>query len=561
MKSVTQAFLDTASERSDRVAVLRYASAGRARPLSFRQLEERTRRQAVHLAARGVVPGTRCAIFVRDPVNMLTSLYATVRLGAVPVLIDGRLPRATVARALDAAEPAAFIGDPLTLAARIAYGWGRDSVTTRVCATRLTDGTRPGGARSDFARDAFVPRLDHPALIAFTSGSTGPAKGAIYDHRHLSAHIESLRGELGITPGAVTVSAFLPFALFGPLLGLTTVLPDMDFTRPARSNPHRLAEAVRLSGASVLVASPAVLRTLAAAAVSRGGDGLRTLRALYCFGATPPHDVLTTLHRALPDARIHSVYGATECLPVSVIDSRELVGPAGTATEQGAGTCLGRPLPSVRVTVVAALEQPVPRWSDDWPVESGSIGEITVSGPNVSPDYVGAPDATARAKVSDGSRRVHRTGDLGRIDAEGRLWFCGRVAHRVSTPSGTTPAEPVEAALDRVPGVRRTALVGLGVPGAQVPVLCVEPEPGTRRAARHELTMRLLAAASSLPESVWIGPVLFRKRFPTDVRHNSKIDRAALSTWAERALRLHGRRRRRALPSGGPLPPGPEGGR
>ncbi|OSP41101.1 AMP-ligase, partial [Streptomyces sp. 13-12-16] len=189
--------------------------------------------------------------------------------------------------------------------------------------------------------------------------------------------------------------------------------------------------------------------------------------------------------------------------------------PAGHA-----GTCLGRPLPGVRARILDA--------------DATGLGEIAVTGPTVSPAYHARPDADAAAKSATDQGVLHRTGDLGRLDDEGRLWFLGRKAHLVTGTGFTLTTEDVEAAADTAPGVRRTALVGVGTALCQLPVLCVEPLPSTPPAAALAAVRAVL---KDHPEGHRVGALLIRPGFPTDPRHNSKIDRMRLAGWAAKRLR------------------------
>jgi acyl-CoA synthetase (AMP-forming)/AMP-acid ligase II len=235
------------------------------------------------------------------------------------------------------------------------------------------------------------------------------------------------------------------------------------------------------------------------------------------------------------DAQIWTPYGATECLPVAVIEGRELA-QTRSATESGAGTCVGRPVPANTVRVIAISDDALPDWGATTVLAPGEIGEITVAGPTATDAYFKRDAATALAKIRetlpDGSERiVHRMGDLGYFDAEGRLWFCGRKSQRVETGSGPLYTEQVEPVFNTHPDVRRSALVGIGTIGAQIPVLCVELKPGTER-ERSAIEAELLNLGARHAHTHGIQRVRFHTGFPVDIRHNAKIGREALARWA-----------------------------
>jgi acyl-CoA synthetase (AMP-forming)/AMP-acid ligase II len=368
---------------------------------------------------------------------------------------------------LDEAQPEAFIGIPLAQFARALLGWARSA---RV---RVTTGTRAILADATLAqveragRDAG-PQLadtqpDDVAAILFTSGSTGIPKGVVYRHRHFVAQIAMMREAFGIAPGGVDLPTFPPFALFDPALGLTSIIPDMDPTRPAKADPRKLHAAIARFSVDQLFGSPALMRVLTDYA-----QPLPTIQRATSAGAPVPADVVAKLQALLPpDAQFWTPYGATECLPVAVIEGRELV-TLRERTEHGAGTCVGRPVPPNEVRIIAMTDGAIEEWSNVSQVKGGIVGEITVAGPSATDLYFNREAQTRAAKIretlSDGTVRiVHRMGDLGYFDSEGRLWFCGRKSQRVVTANETLCTEQIEPVFNTHPEVYRTALVGVGI--------------------------------------------------------------------------------------------------
>jgi acyl-coenzyme A synthetase/AMP-(fatty) acid ligase len=143
----------------------------------------------------------------------------------------------------------------------------------------------------------------------------------------------------------------------------------------------------------------------------------------------------------------------------------------------------------------------------------------------------------AMTKLFWEGRVAHRMGDLGRFDDEGRLWFGGRRSHRVRSAHGDVPTVPVESLVDQHPAVARSALVGVGQPGEQRLVVCVELEPGYN----DDVLDEILSFIDDHAEAAVVGAerverLLSHKGFPTDVRHNSKIDRPALALWAQKRV-------------------------
>jgi acyl-CoA synthetase (AMP-forming)/AMP-acid ligase II len=199
--------------------------------------------------------------------------------------------------------------------------------------------------------------------------------------------------------------------------------------------------------------------------------------------------------------------------------------------------------------VVRIVDGPIGAPAEARELPRGAIGELLVRGPVVTGEYYNRPHANDLGKVADGDRPWHRMGDAGWLDAEDRLWFCGRVSQRVRTAGGTLFTVPCESVFNEHPRVRRSALVGVGPPGQARPVIVLEPEPGrwprTPRARRRLLDeARALAAANPLTAA--IDDFLLCRALPVDTRHNAKIFREKLAVWAARRLGRAGRGARAA---------------
>ncbi|GAA4204618.1 fatty acid CoA ligase family protein [Microbispora amethystogenes] len=495
---------------------------------TYGQLSRSVDHAVAVLMEAGIRPGMRTALLVPPGPELGAFAVALIRLRAVPVLVDPGLPLGAIRRCLRQAAPEAFVAIPAVQLARRLLRWTPDVRVSVTVPARLP---REAESGVDLWRHAGPDDL---ALIAYTSGSTGPPKGVPLRHRHLAAQL-TLLGELGtVEPGLPVLSTFAPFALGAAAFGATVVIPDMDPRHPVRADPAALVADIRRYRVSGMFAPPALLDRLARHCAARDLV-LDTLGDVVSAGAPLPMPVMDRLRGCLrDDARVLSVYGATECMPVAAIESRLLAGHAA-ATAAGAGTCLGLPLPGAEVRVIALGDDPVERWSDDLVVPPGAIGEIVVAAPTVSDPYLDDPEATALARIRDGDRVWHRMGDVGRFDEQGRLWFAGRRSERVRTVGGDLHTDQVEPVFAAVPGVRRTALVGVGYAGAQRPVLVVEREPGVRDDAR--VTAGILSVAARHPHTEGIRDVLFHRGFPVDARHNSKIRRHELARWAARRVR------------------------
>ncbi len=508
---------------------------------TFRQLNEVSDDFACRLRDAGISRGTRSVLMVPPGLDFFALTFALLKMGAVPVMIDPGMGVQQLGKCLAEAEPEAFIGVPKAHWARRIFGWGRQSIRTTVAVgqpgwgTTLTLARLPRSWRCRERPPRDVPAADvgeyELAAILFTSGSTGPAKGVAYTHGIFRRQLDAVRETFGIEPGERDLATFPLFALFGPALGMTAIIPRMDPTRPARVDPEHILELVAQFGVTNMFGSPALLNRVGHFGFT---GSLDSIRRVVSAGAPVSAKVIERFARfLLKGTQIFTPYGATEALPVAVIGSDEILGETRHLTDQGRGVCVGRPVKNLDVRIIPISDGPIPVWDEGQVLPVGEIGEIVVRGPWVTASYYNRPEATALAKIrcADG-RFFHRMGDVGYFDEQGRLWFCGRKSQRVITAHGTLFTIPCEAIFNAHPAVARSALVG--VDGH--PVVCIEREPGYS-ISDASLRRELLDLAGRYPHTAQIRTFLFRPSLPVDIRHNSKIFREQLAVWATRRLR------------------------
>jgi acyl-CoA synthetase (AMP-forming)/AMP-acid ligase II len=482
---------------------------------------------AAGLSHAGLRPGMRTALLVPPTEDFFVLAFALLRLRAVPVLVDPGIGRDKVKGCLNEAAPEAFIGIPKAHLARRLLKWAPSARLLVSVAPAAAPGSRTLRDIEKVGRRLlpFEPPErpeDSPAAILFTSGSTGPPKGVEHGEEQLLSQAMIIRRLYNLGPAEVSLSTFPPFALFGPVLGMTTVVPRMDATRPAAVKPGRVIRAVHRFGATVMFGSPALLDTLSRGKAAAGS--MPTVRQVISAGAPVPRAVQRRMLAMLgPEAQVHTPYGATEALPVTTIGSAELL-------TLPIGICVGRPVPEVDVALIHITDEPLLALTPDLLVADGEVGEVVVRGPVVSPRYADRPDATAAAKLDWDGQVAHRMGDLASRDSDGRLWFAGRKSHVVYTPQGPMFSVPCEEVFNVHDAVKRSALVGIGPQGSSTPVLCVELEPSVKSSA--QLTAELLTLGSADPRTKGIETIHYHSGFPVDIRHNSKIDRPALAVWA-----------------------------
>jgi len=511
---------------------------------SFKQLDQESDRIAHALKLAGVTRGLRTALMVKPGLEFFALTFALFKVGAVPIMIDPGIGVKNLKVCLAEAEPEAFIGIPKAHLARILFGWGKSTlkILLTVGVKLFWGGKTLAALKRRVSKGEAYPvaetSTDETAAILFTSGSTGVPKGVIYTHGNFIAQVDSLRQVYDIQPGEVDLPTFPLFALFAPALGMSSVIPVMDFTRPGSVDPKSIIEPIQKFNITTMFGSPALINR-----VGRYGEAHRlklpTLKRVISAGAPVPATVLRRFVKMLgPDVEIFTPYGATESLPVCSIGSREIIEETCYATDKGYGVCIGKPVSGVELEIIEISDQTITWWQEDLKVPDGQIGEIAVKGPQVTRRYYNRPDSTDLAKILDPTTGTffHRMGDLGYRDEQGRIWFCGRKAHRVVCRDRTLFSIPCEAIFNTHSKVFRSALVGVGESRLAKPVICVELEEGIDKKQHSQILreLKLLAHGHDLTSS--IKDFLIHPSFPVDIRHNAKIFREKLADWATRRL-------------------------
>lgn len=513
--------------------------------MTFADLELQTSSIAAGLQQMGVQPGQRIVMLVRFGVDFIALVFALLKAGAVVVLIDPGMGRRHLVRCLEETNPDGFVAIPAAQVVRMALRHRFPNARLNVTVGRrfgfLPKPTLEQLAGTPSALYEPPPiTLDSHAAIIFTTGSTGPPKGVLYTHRTFNSQVDQLISHYGIAPGGKDLSGFPLFGLFNAVMGTTTVIPDMDPTRPADVDPPRLLDAIDQWQINQAFGSPA-LWTAVGRHAQEVGRCVPSLNRVFSAGAPVPPEVLKCMRGAMAvDGQMFTPYGATEALPVASIESREVLGETAEMTRRGAGTCVGRSFAGIEWMVIDIQDGPLASMDQVLELPTGSIGELMVTGDVVTGQYVTRRDQNALHKVQDGQRVWHRMGDVGYLDDQGRFWCCGRKTHRVRMSGKVLFTETCEAIFNTHDHVHRSALVGIGPSGEQTPVVVVEPWPehaptDPLAAERLIAQLRELAKSHSTTESIE-RILIYPKILPTDIRHNSKIFREKLAPWAARQL-------------------------
>lgn len=525
--------------RIAQIHVGRLLGRRRQRSTTYAQLSHRAEATAVGLREIGVGEGTLCSFMVPPGEDAMVLALALWRVGAVMVGIEPHSHGlSTVARCLDRVGPEFFFGTPEAHLARHVFGWGRRTVRKSVVVGgprlpgthRLRDLERPWLADPQPA----PVRANDPAVIAFTTGSTGTPKPTVMTHGNLTSMISGISSQWGMTEdgGVIDMPTFPIFWIIGLSHGGTVVVPPMNFATkgPGNADPAMLVRTIRDYEVGSMFASPALLTNLARHC-ERERIVLPSVRRIVAGGAEINGPLYAAVKPILVDGEMYSNYGATEALPIAEIDGTTVLTETWERTEAGEGLCVGDPLPGVEVRIIEIDDGAIETIAGAQEVAVGRIGEVIARSPHISDRYYEAPDDMRDNKITDGDTRWHRLGDTGWLDDLGRLWVCGRRSHRIVVAERTYYPLCCEPVINSHPDVARSALTKAATSRSDStvePVMVVELHPSAR-ARTTEVTRQLRQLAAAHDATSGIDSFAYIDHLPVDRRHNAKIDRPALA--------------------------------
>ncbi|MBW2471062.1 MAG: AMP-binding protein [Deltaproteobacteria bacterium] len=509
---------------------------------TFREMNSTADWFAYRLTNLGVKRGDRVMLMVKPSVEFITLTFALFKIGAVIILIDPGMGYKNLLRCIGQVKPAVFIGIARAHFFKLVFPGPFKSLNISVCigpsfglfgpALSAEQAERSSSYGTTFPTAEV--QADDLAAILFTTGSTGPPKGVCYHHAIFTAQLELIRDYYRIGPDDIDQPAFPLFALFSTGLGACSVIPTMNPAKPAQLDPAEFIATINENRVTYTFGSPAIWNVVSSYCLDHKIK-LNSVKKVLMAGAPVSGELLARTRSILSDAaEIHTPYGATESLPVASISAREILAETWEETRKGKGVCVGQPLPSMVIKIIRVSDLPIQMWDDSLVLPDYEIGEIAVKGPVVTLQYDNNDRENQLAKIAADNKLWHRMGDLGYLDAKGRLWFCGRKAHRVMTETGTMYTVCCEALFNEHREVFRSALVGVGLPGKQIPVLIVELHDKKRETGRLLEELRQIAQHNEMT-----GPIehfLVHSDFPVDIRHNAKIFREKLAVWAEEKL-------------------------
>lgn len=513
--------------------------------LTYAALRERAEKVTDGLRKRGVRKGTKVLLFVRPSLEFPVLAYALFKIGATAILIDPGMGRKNLFKCIKDVKPEVLIAVPEVYLGKKIFPEVFKSIKTSIIIdqssslkTTLAKLLNPDainfveieetGVNKNFTETVSDSDL---AAIVFTSGGTGKPKGVEYTHKIYKHQVELLKETYGLTSDDVDLPAFPLFALFTLAMGMTVVIPDMDPTKPAKACPKTLVKHIENHGVTFAGGSPSIWERVSRYCLDNDMR-LSSMKSLMMFGAPVAARIHEEFKNVLPNGTTYTPYGATECLPVSTISGKELLSEnLNDLSKQGKGTCVGRPAKGTEIKIINPVDGVIQDIGEAIECGPGVKGEIIVKGVQATRSYHNEKEKTALAKISDGKEFWHRMGDMGYVDSEGRLWFCGRSVHSMIFEGERIYSVNTESYFNNHPEVKRTALVNVGTDNLARPALVVETY---KKRASKTLSndLRKISSENGLNEK--ISDFYFDKSFPVDIRHNIKIDRKKLGIMAKR---------------------------
>lgn len=496
---------------------------------TFEQFEARSSQMAHFFLSIGIKKGMRTLLFVKPCLDFSVITFALFKIGAVPVLIDPGMGVKNLLNSIQQVAPEAFISIPKGHWLRRLKSSYFHTVKINIAFEEMLNTFNLYEKLETFSTSfppVEVSDTDQSAIL-FTSGGTGTPKGVIYNHGIMNAQTDALKEMFHLDETQTDLPAFPLFALFTLAMGMTSVIPDMDPTKPSQCDPKKLVKNILDNQITFVAGSPAIWERVGQYCVKHKIQ-LGSLKHVVMFGAPVRAEIHQLFKKVLTTGDTYTPYGATECLPVSLISGSEVLGGKYLLTLQGEGTCIGQAVPGVSIKIIKTSDIPENELHE---LPAGNYGEIIVSGKQVTPAYFEMREETHKAKILVAGKLWHRMGDMGYLDAENNLWFLGRKSHLVETNDQVFFPIQVEAIFNQHPQIRRTALISINKDGATAPGLVIERHDGQTKMPTHFLK-DVMQLGGNHEKSRFISDFFLSSAFPVDIRHNIKIDRLKLSSWA-----------------------------
>lgn len=509
--------------------------------LTFRDLDILSNQYANKLKELGFKPGDLTLLFLKPSLEFSAMTFAIFKAGIIPVFIDPGMGKKNLLKCIKEVKPVGLIAEKEVHLLSLIFRKNFNSIKYRVTTKNKFPFFKNIFTLNEMKNERILSSKiedvtpDQMAAILFTSGGTGTPKGVVYTHKIFNEQTDILKNLFKLTPEDIDLPGFPLFSLFTISMGMKSVIPDMDPSKPAECNPQKIVTNILDQKPTFVAGSPSIWDRVADYCIKENVV-LPSIKYVVMFGAPVSLNIHRKFKNILPNGTTYTPYGATESLPVSNISGEYILKNTAKLTESGKGTCIGKPIPTIELKIIKTTDEVINNLKDATILPPFSPGEIIVKGKVVTKEYYLLPDKTKDAKIyEDNGDFWHRIGDIGYLDDKNELWFLGRKTHRVQTENEEMYPIPCEAIFNLHPQVKRSALIGLGSTPTQIPAIVIERKDGEylQGKERSIFESELLTLSKKFKHTEKINKIYISKEFPVDVRHNIKIDRLKLKEEIE----------------------------
>ena len=501
---------EQARARATQTAIID-GKVGQEHQTSFAELDRKAAQMAQVLHEADLKKGDAVLVFQTMSVELYILLTALFRLGLIAVFIDPSAEKGHLERCAKLYPLKALV------ASRKAHLLRFVSPELRRIPLKFSLGWLP------FTKDLNVFQsldpfdeiepcdADTPALMTFTSGSTGQPKAAVRTHGFLIAQHKALERSLELKAGETDISTLPIFVLANLASGVTSLIPNVDLRKPGSVDPEPIVKQIKAFRPERLSASPAFLERIASYAEDTQLK-LEPLENIFTGGAPVFPGLLERAQSSFPNASVNAVYGSTEAEPIAHIAWHDLTDLDKEAMRFGKGLLVGKATPDIQLRIIEnQWGQPLAKLglsSFDAMSLKNKAGEIVVSGEHVLEGYLnGVGNEETKFDVNEAC--WHRTGDLGYLDGAGKLWLLGRASAVIQDNKGILYPFAVECATSHLSNIKRSAVVL----HHNKRILIIETENNSL--IDSDIKQKL--------EWAKLDDVVFME-LPVDKRHNAKID-------------------------------------
>lgn len=519
------------------------------RGITFEDFDQKTDYFAQGLKNHGITKGSKVLVFLKPGEEFAVSVFGLFKVGATAVFIDPGMGRKNLLNAVEEVKPQALIGVPLThLLTKLKSSHFQSlkiKITSgkRALLSDLTYQTVLKSGKSTLVNQNFsLTEMtdDDIGAILFTSGGTGKPKGVIYTHSIFIAQTQMLQKMFMLTNSDRDIPGFPLFSFFTMAMGMTSTPPDMNPSRPSKCRPARIIQNIQDNQATFAAGSPAIWERVANYALKKNIK-LESLKYLVMFGAPVPLSLHEKLLKILPNGDTYTPYGATESLPITLAQGSHILEETAQKTLEGQGTCIGKVIDNVEVQIIDKnADDHLTDISQVSFLKKNEIGEIIVKSSTTTQSYYQLPIETKNCKILDPknpNQKWHRMGDLGYLDDNDLLWFCGRKAHTVSLMLNGELKDfysiCIEVFFNQIQGVKKSALIQIEKQKSIGIVLEFEDQKNINKG---QVIDDIKKIQQTVHQASFIDQFYECPSLPVDVRHNIKIDRKKLEIWVKEGL-------------------------